>query len=743
MKKLSLILLGVIFLGISLHAQYPDLPGGGGNYNLQTLPTGSYVIAMDNTNQGSGPVVFITVVNNRSFNYVTGNPVMTAVTNTTGILVGMSVTGQGAIPAGATVVAVTATTVTLSAAPTATQNNKPLDFGYSQMSAAGFNLKAYGLLVHLLNNNIKLKWVIKPGKAKDGIDFSVNASRVKPTATAAANYDFVSGPFVIFQQDTSGVAALVQTFNGSASTDDVKMYKTNAAVQVDVRYDYVMNSSVWKPKAAIMDDGGNAQIHESYMINAAVPTSNYSIEMAPQLVFGCFTFASEPHNSNAPNAVIQSISDFVHFGGNFLAQCAAARTYENSPLARFQSVNGFPSENGGSNSSPTLGGTDLAYFQINGYFGIEDNGGSLKSWSNTSPKNGYHTHTSHLVGGETFTNASAAKVVPAGNVGGNVFYLGSHSYDGSNDHDINGQRLYLNAFLVPTNPQGTLQTAAVLNCGNAPGNLVVSTGSSQGASQAYPLTFTLYEDNAPTGFGPEDVQRGNVVTMTAPNTYQGGVSVITTPSPTVTKSYITAIRPALPCFTVRYLSATCSPPLPVSLLSFTATRNSALVNLKWSTSSESNSAGFSVERLMGNGNWETVGYVGSRASGGTSIDRLDYIFADHNSFKGVTQYRLKHMNLDNSSKLSEIRTVRGEDSKGTILVYPNPSEGRVNIVFDNTPARRDLSLNDMSGRVVKQITNITANSISIDNLAPGMYTVRVVNNETGEQAVQKIVVNKR
>ena len=101
------------------------------------------------------------------------------------------------------------------------------------------------------------------------------------------------------------------------------------------------------------------------------------------------------------------------------------------------------------------------------------------------------------------------------------------------------------------------------------------------------------------------------------------------------------------------------------------------------------------------------------------------------------------MNLNNSSKLSEIRTVRGEDSKGTILIYPNPSDGRVNIVFDNEPARRDLSVNDMSGRVVKQIRNITANSISIDNLAPGMYMVRVVNSETGEQAVQKIVVNKR
>jgi hypothetical protein len=742
MKKFSFILLGVVFLRISLFAQYPDLPGGGGSYNLQTLPSGSYVIAMDNRNQGSGTGSFTATINNRNFTYTSGSATITASTNTTGILVGMTITGQGAIPSGATVIAVTPTTVTMSAAATANGSNKALDFGYITYSGADFNLKAYGLLVHLLNNNVKLKWVIKPGKAKDAVDFSVNASRVKPSAGTAQVYDFAAGPFVIFKDDTTGVAALVQSFNGSASTDDVKMYRTNAPVQVDVRYDYVLNNSVWKPKAAIMDDGGNAQIHEAYMVNAGVPTTNYSVETAPTLIFGCFTFASEPHNSNAPNNVIQSISDFVHFGGNFLAECAAARTYENSPLARFQSVNGFPDENGGANSNPVLSNTDMAYFQINGYFGMEDEGGSLKSWTNKSPKNGYHVHTSNTVNGDTYTNASVAKVVPAGNLGGMVFYLGSHSYDGTADYDINGQRLYLNAFLVPTNPQGTLQTAAVLNCGAAPNNLVVNVGSSQGAAQAYPLTFTLYQDNAPAGFGPEDVQKGNVVTMTGPNTYQGA-NVITTPSPTVATNYITAIRPALPCFQIRYLQAVCSPPLPVSLLTFTAMRNSSLVNLKWATGSESNSAGFNIERSLGNGSWEFIGYVPSRATNGYSSDRLDYAFVDQNNYKGVSQYRLRQMDLDNNGRYSEVRIVRGENEKGSILVYPNPSDGKINIVFDNSQAHRDISVNDMSGRTVRLIKNITTNSISIDNLAPGMYTVRVMNSETGDQAVEKVVVNKR
>jgi len=208
MKKHLLTIIAMTFTGMSVFAQYPDLPGPGGNFNLQTMPTGSYVIAMDNQNQGSGSGTFTAVINNRAFNYTAGNAVITAVTNTTGILVGMAVTGQAAIPAGATVTAVTATTVTLSAAPTATANNKALDFGNIVYSGADFNLRAYGLLVSLLNNNVKLKWVIKPGKAKDAIDFSVNATRVKPSLGTAASFNFAAGPFVIFQQDTAGVAVL-------------------------------------------------------------------------------------------------------------------------------------------------------------------------------------------------------------------------------------------------------------------------------------------------------------------------------------------------------------------------------------------------------------------------------------------------------------------------------------------------------------------------------------------------------
>ncbi len=99
---------------------------------------------------------------------------------------------------------------------------------------------------------------------------------------------------------------------------------------------------------------------------------------------------------------------------------------------------------------------------------------------------------------------------------------------------------------------------------------------------------------------------------------------------------------------------------------------------------------------------------------------------------------------DNSSKDSQMRSVRGDGKPGKILVYPNPSnDGRVHIVFEDKDVVRDISVADMSGRIIKQLKAVSNNSIMIDNLSPGMYSIRILSVETGEQVVEKIVVNKR
>lgn len=747
MKQRLLTLFLLAFIAGDVHAQYPDLPGGGASFNVQTMPTGSYVIAMDNKYQGSGTGTFNTVVNNRNFNYTSGNPVITTTTNTTGILTGMEVTGQAAITAGTVVTAVTATTVTLSIAPTATQNNKALDFGNTVYSGADFNLKSYGLLITLLNSNTRLRWIIKPGKTGDGVDFSVNATRIRPSLTPPADLSFAGGPFVIFPADTTGVAALVQTYNGVASSDDVKMYVTNADVAVDVRYDYFFNGSVWKPKIAVLNDGGSTTIHTTYLQNAGVPAGNYSVEPSAAFITNCYTFASEPHNTASPNSVIQGIRTFVQNGSNFLAECAAVRTYELSSLARFQSTNGFDNANENGNPATwSYSNADMAYFQINGYFGIADGGGSLQDWVIPSaptnpPVNNFYSYNTGAINGFNYTNASVSKLRPSNERGGLVFYLGSHSYSGSNDYNINGQRMYMNAIMVPTQP--SLKTSAVSTCAaGANTNLTVNVTSTDGPSFSYPLSFSVYKDLAPLGYNAGDVIMGNIVVMTAPNVYQGGISQITVPLANF-GHYVLVMTPTNGCKPNDILINCPTFTLAVGLTRFTASRKDFNVDLNWSTSSEQNCNGFRVERSVDNGSsWQTAGFVNTLAVNGTSSTLLSYTFRDPNNSKNVSQYRLRQVDLDGNEKLSEIRLVPGLGSGSEILVYPNPSpDGKFNIVIDDGNSVYDISVIDMSGRIVKKISGIKTGTVQIDKLETGVYILKLSKPGEGDQFVRKIVVN--
>ena len=184
-------------------------------------------------------------------------------------------------------------------------------------------------------------------------------------------------------------------------------------------------------------------------------------------------------------------------------------------------------------------------------------------------------------------------------------------------------------------------------------------------------------------------------------------------------------------------------PLPVNFKSFTASRNSSTVFIKWTTASETNNFGFEIQRLIGAGDWQTVSFVATKAVNGSSPTELAYSFTDQNGIKGITQYRIKQVDMDQRARFSEIRAVRGLGQMAKTIVYPNPSMSgsKVNILFGEKDGARDVSIIDMSGRVIRQWKGYTNNNLQIENLPPGLYNLKVILRETGAEAIEKIVVN--
>jgi hypothetical protein len=183
--------------------------------------------------------------------------------------------------------------------------------------------------------------------------------------------------------------------------------------------------------------------------------------------------------------------------------------------------------------------------------------------------------------------------------------------------------------------------------------------------------------------------------------------------------------------------------LPVSFGTFAAERKSASsVHLKWNTLSEQNNKGFYVQRNTGNG-WKDAGFVFSLTEDGYSSANLSYEFKDVNLEKGITQYRILQVDRNGSGRYSDTRSVRGEGVESKIVIYPNPSNnGKVNVLFESNSSR-DISINDLSGRVVKQMANYTDNSLTVDNLPAGFYSLRVTDKATNTTVVEKIIINKR
>lgn len=324
-----------------------------------------------------------------------------------------------------------------------------------QLNAAGnFNLKSYGLIIHLLNNNVKIKWVIRAGKAKDGIDFTVNAEQVLPVAGSNASRNFIAGPFVIQTADTAGVAALAQSFyiaHSLTGNDRPAFYRTTASVTVDIRHDL----SGFKPKAIILNDGGSDTVHIKYMQAASITTNNYKSGLGVDLFTDCYTFASEPHVDNVDNLTARAVRMFVTYGGNFLAQCKAIDTYENHPTyGHMHTTNGITAVNTSIPSASTVfPNPDLPFTQIQGATDI-DAGGNVRNWVLSSMSTLQNNAHNHATGGTLMLQSpigrSLAKLNASNKAGGLVFYMGNHEFSSiTNLPSINGIRMYMNAFLTP------------------------------------------------------------------------------------------------------------------------------------------------------------------------------------------------------------------------------------------------------------------------------------------------------
>jgi hypothetical protein len=180
-------------------------------------------------------------------------------------------------------------------------------------------------------------------------------------------------------------------------------------------------------------------------------------------------------------------------------------------------------------------------------------------------------------------------------------------------------------------------------------------------------------------------------------------------------------------------------PLPVILTDFSASKLGNNVLLTWSTSQEQDNKGFEILKKTG-ANFEKTAFVDSKAPGGNSASALHYSFTDAGikTDKNI-YYRLKQVDLNGKELYSEIRVIRTVASG--LLVYPNPSPGEINVVIPfNLNGKNNLRVVNANGATVYSLNNCASNQVKIGGLKPGIYIVRVSDQETGAIKEQKFIV---
>jgi len=183
--------------------------------------------------------------------------------------------------------------------------------------------------------------------------------------------------------------------------------------------------------------------------------------------------------------------------------------------------------------------------------------------------------------------------------------------------------------------------------------------------------------------------------------------------------------------------------LPITLISFTASKENSNVILNWQTASEFNNKGFEIQRKSGNNDFETIGFVPSQGKSGSSYSKLSYEFSETNIYSGITQYRLKQIDIDGKFSYSVIRVIQGENNKSVIRVFPNPStDGRFTILMNKTNGNKDVSLIDLNGRILRQWKNVQSDILQAENIQPGFYLLNIIDRQNNKKTILKVVVSK-
>jgi ELWxxDGT repeat protein len=182
--------------------------------------------------------------------------------------------------------------------------------------------------------------------------------------------------------------------------------------------------------------------------------------------------------------------------------------------------------------------------------------------------------------------------------------------------------------------------------------------------------------------------------------------------------------------------------LPVSLLSFDAVQDKNTVDVKWVTTSETNTKDYIVQRSYNGMQFQNIGTV---PAAGNSTKQLSYLFKDADALQtgaGKIYYRLQIRDNDGKTSYSKIAVLNILSNGNILALYPNPVKAQLYIVTNTAVNAATVRITNASGKLVlvQQFENIRAgdkNKINVAALAKGVYYLEFI-TINGKQSLKFI-----
>lgn len=178
--------------------------------------------------------------------------------------------------------------------------------------------------------------------------------------------------------------------------------------------------------------------------------------------------------------------------------------------------------------------------------------------------------------------------------------------------------------------------------------------------------------------------------------------------------------------------------LPIELIYFDVNKSKTSNELVWQTASENNNSHFNIERSSDSKKWDTIGKVTGH---GNSLEKKEYQFIDTNPHRGINYYRLKQVDFDGQFEYSKVVSIDFE-KENKAVIYPNPVDGNLFIGnIKNIEGGLDVFIYDTQNRLVKNNFIQSENNITVGDLLPGVYFVKI-KDQTGFYILNERFVKK-